>query len=171
MLEVAPQPGRHPLGDAGFDPAFRVDERIVVVAGRWSACAGRLRRTSRTRSSFDCAWGASSRSPSTSSRAAPPEKDRNASVQAAQLRQTYAFGGFPFSAPSPPGTTAARPMRRPARHAATSRRRPCCGPSWPGWSLQRSEPRRSKPQTLFPLERLSAGAGDQANEGFRPGSL
>ena len=31
----------------------------------------------RTRSSFDCACGASSRSPSTSSRAAPPEKDRN----------------------------------------------------------------------------------------------
>ena len=27
MLEVAPQPGRRPLGDAGFDPAFRVDER------------------------------------------------------------------------------------------------------------------------------------------------
>ena len=28
MLEVAPQPGRHPLGDAGLDPAFRVDERV-----------------------------------------------------------------------------------------------------------------------------------------------
>ena len=28
MLEVAPQPGRHPLGDAGLDAAFRVDERI-----------------------------------------------------------------------------------------------------------------------------------------------
>ena len=46
MLEVAPQSGRHPLGDAGFDPAFRVDERIGAEpldrrrwpAG-WSACA------------------------------------------------------------------------------------------------------------------------------------
>ena len=41
ILEVAPKPGRNPLGDAGFDPAFRVDQRasaqirsIVVVAGR-----------------------------------------------------------------------------------------------------------------------------------------
>ena len=28
LLEVAPQPGRHPLGDAGLDAAFRVDERV-----------------------------------------------------------------------------------------------------------------------------------------------
>ena len=28
MLEVAPKPGRHPLGDAGFDPAFRGDQRV-----------------------------------------------------------------------------------------------------------------------------------------------
>ena len=28
MLEVAPKPGRNPLGDAGFDPAFRVDQRV-----------------------------------------------------------------------------------------------------------------------------------------------
>ena len=53
MLEVAPQPGRHPLGEAGFDPAFRVDERIGAEAARssswpagWSACADRPRRTS-----------------------------------------------------------------------------------------------------------------------------
>ena len=26
MLEVAPKPGRTPLGDAGLDPAFRVDQ-------------------------------------------------------------------------------------------------------------------------------------------------
>ena len=28
ILEVAPKPGRNPLGDAGFDPAFRVDQRV-----------------------------------------------------------------------------------------------------------------------------------------------
>ena len=28
MLKVAPKPGRDPLGDAGFDPAFRVDQRV-----------------------------------------------------------------------------------------------------------------------------------------------
>ena len=28
MLKVAPKPGRNPLGDAGFDPAFRVDQRV-----------------------------------------------------------------------------------------------------------------------------------------------
>lgn len=28
MIEVAPKAGRHPLGDAGLDPAFRVDEGI-----------------------------------------------------------------------------------------------------------------------------------------------
>ena len=28
MLEFAPKPGRNPLGDAGFDPAFRVDQRV-----------------------------------------------------------------------------------------------------------------------------------------------
>ena len=28
MLEVAPKPGRNPLGDAGFDPAFRGDQRV-----------------------------------------------------------------------------------------------------------------------------------------------
>ena len=32
MLEVAPQPGRHPLGDAGLDAAFRVDEHIGAEA-------------------------------------------------------------------------------------------------------------------------------------------
>ena len=30
MLKVAPKPGRDPLGDAGFDPAFRVDQRGSV---------------------------------------------------------------------------------------------------------------------------------------------
>ena len=28
MLEVAPKPGRDPLGDASFDPALRVDQRV-----------------------------------------------------------------------------------------------------------------------------------------------
>ena len=28
MLEVAPKPGRDPLGDTSFDPAFRVDRRV-----------------------------------------------------------------------------------------------------------------------------------------------
>ena len=28
MLKVAPKPGRDPLGDAGFDLAFRVDQRV-----------------------------------------------------------------------------------------------------------------------------------------------
>ena len=28
MLKVTPKPGRDPLGDAGFDPAFRVDQRV-----------------------------------------------------------------------------------------------------------------------------------------------
>ena len=52
ILEVAPKPGRNPLGDAGFGPAFRVDQRVGAdpldssswPAG-WFACDGRPRRT------------------------------------------------------------------------------------------------------------------------------
>ena len=50
---------------------------IVVVAGRMVRVRRQASTNLRTRSSFDCAWGASSRSCSTSSRAAPPENDRN----------------------------------------------------------------------------------------------
>ena len=53
VLEVAPQPGRHPLGDASLDLAFRVDERVGAEPARssswpagWSAGDGRPRRTS-----------------------------------------------------------------------------------------------------------------------------
>ena len=51
MLEVAPKPGRDPLGDARFDPALRVDQRVRRRAARssswpagWFACVGRPRR-------------------------------------------------------------------------------------------------------------------------------
>ena len=50
---------------------------IVVVAGRMVRVRRQASTNLRTRSSFDCACGASSRSRSPSSRAAPPEKDRN----------------------------------------------------------------------------------------------
>ena len=55
MLEVSPKPERDPLGDACFDPPLRIHQR----AGAEPLCS------------------ASSRSRSTSSRAAPPEGDRN----------------------------------------------------------------------------------------------
>ena len=50
---------------------------IVVVAGRMVRVRRQASTNLRTRSSFDCARCASSRSRSPSSRAAPPEKDRN----------------------------------------------------------------------------------------------
>ena len=50
---------------------------IVVVAGRMVRVPRQASTNLRARSSFDCACSASSRSRSTSSRAAPPEKDRN----------------------------------------------------------------------------------------------
>ena len=34
MLEVAPKPGREPLGDARFDPALRLDQRVGADPGR-----------------------------------------------------------------------------------------------------------------------------------------
>ena len=84
MLQCAPKPGRNPLGDAGFDPAFGRRPARRRTAARWSSwpagsfvSAGRHRRTCVPGPSFDRASGASSRSRSLSSRAARPEKDRN----------------------------------------------------------------------------------------------
>ena len=37
MLEVAPKPGRDPLGDARFDPALRVDQRAHPPCGAHDA--------------------------------------------------------------------------------------------------------------------------------------
>ena len=52
MLEVAPKPGRDPLGDARLDPALRLDQRVGAEPfdrrrGRQDgfACVGRRRRT------------------------------------------------------------------------------------------------------------------------------
>lgn len=70
MLEVSPEPGRNrsamraSIRRSASTSASAQSRSIVVVAGRMVR-------------SFDCAFSASSRSRSTSSRAAPPEKDRN----------------------------------------------------------------------------------------------
>ena len=83
MLKSPAKSGRNAFGDAGFDPAFGVDQRvgakplIVVVVGRIVRVCRQASTNLRARSSFDRASGASSRSRSPSSRAAWSEKDRN----------------------------------------------------------------------------------------------
>jgi hypothetical protein len=66
MLEVAPKPGRDPLGDARFEPGAprpparrRRARSIVVVAGRMVRVSRQASTNLRTKSSFDCACSAS----------------------------------------------------------------------------------------------------------------
>ena len=81
-------------GRSASTSAAAQSRSIVVVAGRMS--------------SFDCAWGASSRSCSTSSRAAPPEKDRK-----------------PYRRRSSASTTTSPPASATTGRASTTACEPC----------------------------------------------
>ena len=97
MLKVVPKPGRDPLGDAGFDPAFRGDQRVGAEpldrrrAGRMVRGRRQASTNQRTRSSFDCARCTSSRSRSPNSRAAPT-REGSESVHPVQFRKMLVPG-------------------------------------------------------------------------------
>ena len=80
---------------------------IVVVAGRMVRVPRQASTNLRTRSSFDCVCSASSRSWSANSRAAPPEKDRNAAGPLQHLRSTAGTTG---------SATASDPLDRESLH-------------------------------------------------------
>ena len=106
--------------------------RFVVVARQgWFACAGRSSTNLRTKSSFDCARGASSRSRSPSSRGQPlPRLRLRPPRRPAGSRQLIALQGprQTLQHPAPRGP----PYRGPSRVVLADCRSGGWGPSRPG---------------------------------------